>query len=151
MEKNSQSVVREDEVCVCFNLRKASRIVTQLYDDVMRPLGYRATQITLLGVIGRHEPVTVKSLAGFIDSDPTTLIRNLRLLEKEKLVKLEPGTDRRQRLALLTVKGKQVLAKAYPVWKKTQERIAKQVGKDRLNRLLADLDQALETLRQGSG
>lgn len=149
MKKNSQSIVREDEVCVCFNLRKASRIVTQIYDDVMRPLGYRATQITLIGVINRHEGLTVKELAGFIDTDPTTLIRNLRLLEKDRLVRLEPGEDRRERRVFLAEKGKQLLEKAYPLWKKTQERIAQQVGREELNHLLDGLSAALQSIQQG--
>lgn len=149
MKKNIQSMVREDEVCVCFNLRKASRIVTQIYDEVMRPLGYRATQITLLGVINRHEGLTVKELAGFIDTDPTTLIRNLRLLEQDRLVRLEPGEDRRERRVFLAERGQQLLGKAYPLWKKTQERIARQVGKDELNRLLDGLSSALQSIQNG--
>ncbi|HTL48955.1 MAG TPA: MarR family winged helix-turn-helix transcriptional regulator [Verrucomicrobiae bacterium] len=142
------TVIKEEEVCVCFNLRKASRVITQIYDDVMRPLGYRSTQITLLGVIHKHEEITVKELAEFIDTDPTTLIRNLRVLEKEKLVDLQPGEDRRQRKIMLTEKGKDLLARAYPLWKKTQDKIASLVGRQRLNQLLDDLSLALENIRE---
>jgi hypothetical protein len=35
--------------CACFNLRKASRTVTQLYDEILQPSGLLATQFTLLG------------------------------------------------------------------------------------------------------
>jgi len=141
-------MIDEEEVCVCFNLRKAARVITQIYDDVMRPLGYRATQMTLLGVISRHEAMTVKVLAGFIDSDPTTLLRNLRLLEKDGLVHFQAGEDRRERKVSLTEKGLQVLGRAYPLWKKTQTRITDLVGKGRLNQLLKDLSVALERMRR---
>ncbi len=138
--------IQEDDVCVCFNLRKAARIITQIYDEVMRPLGYRATQINLLGVIRQQDGLVVKELAAFMDTDPTTVIRNLRVLEREGLIALKPGQDRRERHVGLTDKGHALLAKAYPLWKETQERIAGQVGRERLNQLLSDLQQALSKI-----
>lgn len=138
--------IDEDEVCVCFNLRKAARVVTQIYDEVMRPLGYRATQVTLLGVITNYSPITVKQLAGVIDTDPTTLLRNLRILEKRHLLRLDPGEDRRERIVTLTEKGTELLRKAYPLWKETQQRIAEKVGKENLNQLLHGLNGALNSI-----
>ncbi len=51
--------IEEGEVCICFYLRKVARIITHIYDEKMRPLGYRATQINLLGVINQQQPVSV--------------------------------------------------------------------------------------------
>ena len=145
----SQEIVKEDEVCVCFNLRRASRIITQIYDDVMRPLGYRATQITLLGVISKNAPITIKELAEVMDTDRTTLTRNLRLLEHEGLLKITEGkVDRRQRQVEMTEKGQEVLLRAYPAWKETQTRIAQLVGREHLNQLLKDLSGALEKIQR---
>lgn len=144
-----KDIVNEDEACVCFNLRKAARVVTHIYDEVMRPLGYRGTQITLLGVISRFQPMTVKHLAEIIDTDPTTLLRNLRLLEKERLAAMnQDEKDGRVQIVTLTAKGAEVLRKAYPLWKKTQDRIAKKVGRKRLNKILSDLQEALEAMSQ---
>ena len=137
----------EDEVCVCFNLRKAARIVTQVYDDVMRPLGYRATQITLLGVLSRYAPITLKELSEVMDTDRTTLTRNLQLLERSNLIAVKRGKDRRQREVALTEEGIEVLTKAYPLWKETQEKIANLVGREHLNQLLTELNGALEKIR----
>lgn len=144
-----RGIVKEEEVCVCFNLRKAARVVTQLYDEVMRPTGYRGTQITLLGVVSKFQPITVKRLAAFIDTEPTTLLRNLRLLEKNDLIEMnEHETDRRARTVTITDKGAKVLSKAYPLWKKTQDRIAAKVGRGRLNKVLEDLQNTMELIRK---
>ena len=35
-------------VCVCMQLRKAGRVVTQSYDRCLRPVGIRGTQFALL-------------------------------------------------------------------------------------------------------
>lgn len=144
-----KEVVKEEEVCICFNLRKAARVITQIYDDVMRPIGYRGTQITLLGVVSKFQPITVKKLAGFIDTEPTTLLRNLRLLEKNKLVVMKHDEkDHRAQVVTISEKGEKLLLKAYPLWKKTQDRIAEKVGRDHLNHILLDLQSALEVIQK---
>lgn len=142
-------IVKEEEVCVCFNIRKAARIITHLYDEVMRPTGYRGTQITLLGVVSRFQPITVKKLAAFSDSEPTTLLRNLRLLEKNKLVLLQQQeSDHRAQVVTMTEKGVVLLRKAYPLWKQMQDRIAGKVGKKQLNKILHDLQDALDMIQE---
>lgn len=146
-ELPGKDIVNEDEACVCFNLRKAARVVTHIYDEVMRPLGYRGTQITLMGVISRYQPIAVKNLAGMIDTDPTTLLRNLRLLEKNKLIEMnQDQNDGRVQVVTLSKKGADVLRQAYPIWKKTQDLIAAKVGRNRLNKILRDLQEALEAI-----
>ena len=45
--------------CACFNLRKATRMVTQLYDDALKPVGIRATQLTVLAATRSAGPISV--------------------------------------------------------------------------------------------
>ena len=49
--------------CTCFNLRKATRAVTQAYDDALKPSGLRATQFTLLSVVAGRGPSGMTDLA----------------------------------------------------------------------------------------
>ena len=37
--------------CLCASFRRASRALTQLYEQALRPLGVRATQFTVLQVL----------------------------------------------------------------------------------------------------
>jgi len=50
----------EAPACACFNIRKAARAISQLYDDVLRPSGLRVTQFSILAVTKRLGPVTVR-------------------------------------------------------------------------------------------
>ena len=43
--------------CACFNLRKATRMVTQLYDEALKPAGIRATQLTVLAATRSAGPM----------------------------------------------------------------------------------------------
>jgi DNA-binding MarR family transcriptional regulator len=129
--------------CVCFNLRKAARAVTQIYDDVLRPTGLRATQHSLLHVLKVVGTASVSRLAELAVMDRTTLARNLDLLEREHLVRVQPGTDARVREVSLTNQGQKRLAAALPYWEEAQSQVTMKLGSGRSDRLLSDLSAAV--------
>ena len=136
------------QVCACFNLRKAARAVTQLYDEALRSTGLRATQLALLMATRVRGPVTVKDLAKTIVTDRTTLTRNLRPLEKQGLIRIELGEDRRERIVTLTGRGQKAIADAIPLWEKTQAKVTRSLGAERMGRLLIDLSTLVEVTQQ---
>lgn len=136
--------------CTCFNLRKAARAVTQLYDDFLRPANLRATQFSLLGVIQGMGPVSISELADAAVMDRTTLKRNLELLEREGLVRIRPGEDARVREVSLTNAAQERLAAAFPLWERAQAHVAGRLGTARTDRFLSDLSAAVAaTHREG--
>jgi DNA-binding MarR family transcriptional regulator len=139
---------QEEPSCVCFNVRKAARAVTQLYDERLRPFGLRVTQLAILGKTLLLEPVTVTHLAEVAVTDRTTLTRNLRLLEQQGLIRIDRGEDRREREVRLTDRGRDILAHVYPIWKAVQAQVATRFGSDRLARLLAHLSALVEVTRR---
>ena len=141
---------REEPSCVCFNVRKAARAFTQLYDERMRPFGLRGTQLAILGKMLLLEPVTVTHLAEVAVTDRTTLTRNLRLLEQQGLIRIDRGEDRREREVRLTDRGRDILAHMDPIWKEVQAQVAKRFGSERLARLLSDLSALVEVTRRVS-
>lgn len=127
--------------CACFNLRKAARAVTHLYDEILRPTGIRATQFSLLVAAKALGPVIVTRLAEMGVIDRTTLSRNLKPLEKQGLIKVVSGEDQRTRLITLTDSGQEALAIALPLWKKAQARVVKELGRKRWNSMLTDISE----------
>jgi DNA-binding MarR family transcriptional regulator len=140
-------LAQEGSSCVSFNIRKAARAVTQLYDERMRPFGLRSTQLPILGKTLILEPVTVTHLAEATVTDRTTLTRNLRLLEQQGLIQVDMGHDRREREVRLTDRGREVLAHVYPIWKEVQAEVAQRFGSARLAQLLAELSALVEGAR----
>jgi DNA-binding MarR family transcriptional regulator len=106
---------------------------------MLKPGGLRATQLGVMTTIANFGSVTINRLAQMLVMDRTTLTRNLKLLEKQGLIKTTPGEDRRTREVTLTDKGQQVLAQALPLWEKAQERVVKAFGAERWNATMADL------------
>ncbi len=136
---NKQTAVRYMD-CACFNLRKAARAVTQMYDGALRPSGLRCTQFTLLTATTMLEPVTVTRLAEVVVMDRTTLARNLMPLQKKGLLDVAAGDDLRTRIVTLTARGKEVLAKAIPLWEKAQGRVVRGLGQDHWSDMRAHLE-----------
>ena len=136
------------QACLCFNLRKAARAVTQLYDAALEPAGLRATQFSLLAVLAGRDAVTITDLARAMVMDRTTLTRNLRPIEKQGLVAIAPGDDRRTREVRLTQRGRTALTRATPRWRHAQTRMLDALGDRRARRLLGELSGAIDAARR---
>jgi DNA-binding MarR family transcriptional regulator len=129
--------------CACNRLRRASRAVTQLYDDALAPSSLRVTQFALLSALAGSGPRTISALAGALLLDRTALSRNLDPLIERALVEITAGADARTREVALTAAGRKALAEAEPHWSAAQARVAQRIGRDRLDALyalLADLE-----------
>ncbi len=137
--------------CACFSLRKATRRVTQLYDEALKPAGIRATQLTVLAATSSAGPISVNRLAERIVMDRTTLTRNLKPLERDGLLTVRPGDDLRVREVSLTAKGRKTLDRAYPLWERVQARLREQLGDPHVDQLLLDLQVTVEGLQSSTG
>jgi DNA-binding MarR family transcriptional regulator len=136
------------QTCACYKVRKAARAVTKIYEEVLRPIGLRATQFSLLMATRVMGPVTVIKLAKVMVMDRTTLTRNLQILETRGLITIKPGEDRREREINLTAEGMEVLARAVPLWEEAQERVREGLGEERLQNLLGDLSEMVSLTRK---
>ncbi|MDH4194458.1 MAG: MarR family winged helix-turn-helix transcriptional regulator [Nitrospirota bacterium] len=136
--------------CVCFNIRKSARAITQLYEEALRPTGLRATQFTLLVATRVMGAVTITELAKALVMDRTTLTRSLRPLEVQGLVRILPGkADRREREVTLTTAGQETLATALPLWETVQTQVTRELGQGRVTRLLTDLAATVRVAQAG--
>lgn len=139
MLRQSKESIRPGSPCACVNLRRASRAVTDLYDEALKPCGLRVTQFSMLRTIHRAGAAMITAVAERLALDRTTMSRNLRRLEREGLIERVAGDDRRARVVRLSAKGRKRMERAIPHWEKAQARIARKLGGDRLDALLSAL------------
>ena len=136
-------MVTEREVvenCMCHRTRMAARALTRLYDDTLRSVGLRATQLAVLVAVGGDDVVSITALAKFMGMDRSTLTRNLAPLEREGLIRVGNEGWRRSRTVEITDKGRSRLRQALPLWGKAQEALRRKLGLQRWAVLRADLD-----------
>jgi DNA-binding MarR family transcriptional regulator len=149
-EKRAADIQASVLRCTCFNLRKAARAVTQMYDEALRPSGLRATQFSLLMLIRGMGPISITDLAEKAVMDRTTLKRNVELLEREGLVRIESGEDARVRELRITSAAEARLKEALPLWQRAQAHVTKELGQGRSDRLLSDLAAAVATAERSA-
>jgi DNA-binding MarR family transcriptional regulator len=136
--------------CACGRLRRATRALTQLYDDLMAPSGLRVTQFSLLGALARGGTARIADLADALLLDRTALSRTLDPLVVRGLVSIVSGRDARTREVSLTRAGEKVLRAAQPHWKRAQIQVANKLGSERLEALIATLGE-IEALHPDRG
>ena len=133
------------ESCACHRIRMAARAVTRSYDDALRPLGLRATQLALLAAIDAEGALSITALARLAGMDRTTLSRNLAPLERDGLVALGAEGWRRARTLALTAKGRSRLLEALPLWESAQRRLKRSLGAQRWDAVRESLDHVIHS------
>ena len=127
--------------CMCANIRRAARALTQRYDEALRPLGLTITQFTILQALSLGGERTQGGLGEILAMDSTTLTRTLAVMNRHGWIAKHYGTDRRERRLRLTRAGTAELNRAAPYWQSTQETLRVRLGKQRwddLTKLIND-------------
>jgi DNA-binding MarR family transcriptional regulator len=109
--------------CAFANVRLLGRVVTHFYDEALRPVDLRASQLALMWAIVACEPVEMGRLCDLTRTDQTTLSRTVEKLRQAGLVTVLTGEDRRVRWLRLTDKGRRQFARAMPLWDAAQREV----------------------------
>jgi len=128
------------DTCLCLHLQRAARATARRFDEALRPLQLTNGQFSLMMSLNRPDPATIGSIAALLAMDRTTLTAALKPLERRGLVVVKPDPeDGRSRLVILTRTGRNLLAKAVPVWERTHEEFNSLLGGSDANQIRSDL------------
>src|SRR5271167_5026849 len=147
-EMQSKKTLRTDairllEVCAGANSRLAARRITQFFDRELAGIDLTLAQLGLMAQIAAASDDTLGALARRMGLDQSTLSRNLRALESERLVEIAiVEGDLRRRMVWLTDLGSKRLEAAIPIWRGAHAKLAKLMSPE-LARRLADATEAL--------
>ena len=138
------------ENCTCFNIRRVSRVITQFFDAEVRRHGMRPTQTPILRALQAKNAWGMAELSEWLGLERTTLLRNLRPLQRDGLVRAN-GAGRGGHVELqITAKGRAALAKTVPAWRSAQAKVVATLGKERWSAILGDLAEVAMKLKSKS-
>jgi DNA-binding MarR family transcriptional regulator len=126
-----KTVAIPDLPCLCANLRRASRALTQVYEDALRPVGLRGPQFTILQTLSIAGEITQVRMAQILATDSTTLTRTLAIMERHGWIARREGADRREWRIQLSKAGRSKFERALPHWEKAQALVRKKLGEHR--------------------
>lgn len=126
--------------CLCLHVQRTARALARHFDDALRPLGLTNGQFSLMMSLNRPEPPTVGAVASLLAMDRTTLTAALKPLRRRRLIRIMTDrNDHRARLLELTTPGRELLARAVPVWTRTHGALETRLGPSEADRLRKNL------------
>jgi DNA-binding MarR family transcriptional regulator len=144
MDKPTNSIDAIAQSCIAVRLRLLNRAVTNLYDDALRPLGLKVSQLNVLVVTARLGLARPALVCDILQLDPSTLSRNVKPLQAHGWLQVVPDEDARAQPFRLTPQGRRLVEKAVPAWEAAQRQATELLG----GAGIALLDKAAKKLRQ---
>lgn len=144
MDKATTSIDTISRTCIAVRLRLLNRVVTNLYDDALRPLGLKVSQLNILIVTAKLGLARPAQVCEILQLDPSTLSRNVKPLQARGWLEVVPDEDARAQPFRLTPLGKRLIDKAVPAWEKAQCQASELLGDE----AIALLDRATKKLWQ---
>jgi DNA-binding MarR family transcriptional regulator len=119
------------QFCLMNRTRVVARVMTGLFEEELRPLGIKGSQLNLLVYVARFGPLRRGEIGRVLHLDSSTLTRNLRvMIDAEWIEEVPEGGDGRGLAIQAAPLGQALLRQAYPRWQRAQARAAKLLGSD---------------------
>lgn len=146
-EHDASMIDKIAKECVAVRLRMINRVVTNIYDDALRPLGLKISQMNILiaaAKMGKARPIEVCQL---LHLDISTLSRNIERIKARGWLEVVPDDDGRAQPFRVTDAGRRLLNEAIPAWSRAQQQVRKLLG----DSFVEQLDQTTERVGSADG
>ena len=130
MEKPTRAVDTIARDCIAVRLRSLNRVVTNLYDDELRPLGLKASQLNILIATAKLGLARPAQVCEILQLDASTLSRNVERMRSNGWLEAVVEEDARSQPFRLTPLGKKLIEKAFPAWKRAQRTASRLLGEE---------------------
>ena len=131
--------------CIAVRLRMLNRVITNIYDNALRPLDLKVSQMNILVAAAQMGTVRPLDVCEYLHLDVSTLSRNVDRMKARGWLEVVPDKDGRAQPFRLTPQGRKLLETAVPAWRGAQQQVKQVLG----NGFVAQLNQA--TKRVGNG
>jgi DNA-binding MarR family transcriptional regulator len=130
MNKPTNSIDTIARTCIAVRLRLLNRVVTNFYDDALRPLGLKVSQLNILIVTAKLGLARPAQVCEILQLDTSTLSRNVERMRAHDWLEVVPDEDARTQPFRLTALGSRLIEKAVPAWEEAQRQAAELLGEE---------------------
>ena len=131
--------------CVAVRLRMLNRVITNIYDDALRPLDLKVSQMNILVAAAKMGTARPIEVCEHLHLDVSTLSRNVERMRVRGWLEVVPDEDGRSQPFRLTSQGRKLLEKAIPAWSAAQQQVKKALGEG----FVEQLNQAVKRVGKG--
>jgi len=123
--------------CLLTRTRRISRVITQVYDQEMRPFGLSSSQFSMLVMIAGMKGASRAEIGRANHQERSTSTRNLQLVLSNGWAEEQLPEKGRRRPIVLSDSGKSLLAAAMPAWREAQAKVRRLIGEEGASALFA--------------
>src|SRR5881397_844395 len=114
--------------CIAVRLRMLNRVITNIYDNALRPLDLKVSQMNILVAAAKMGIARPLEVCEYLHLDVSTLSRNVERMKARGWLEVVPDEDGRSQPFQLTPLGRKLLEKAVPAWREAQEQVKRVLG-----------------------
>lgn len=132
--------------CIAVRMRILNRVISKIYDDALRPLDAKVSQMNILVAVGKMGTARPAEVCEALHLDVSTLSRNVERMKARGWLEVIPDEDRRAQPFRLTNAGKKLLEQAEPAWNDAQEQAKQLLGAS----ITGQLNQAVKRVNEAT-
>ncbi len=119
--KTTQSIASLlNQECIADKVRLLNRVITNMYDDALRPLGITTSQMNIMVVVAKYGEASPKQVGEWLHMEKSTISRNVDRMQKQGWLEVSSGESGRSHQFKLSGKGAVILKKGLPLWEQAQ-------------------------------
>ena len=115
--------------CLAVRIRLLNRTVTNIFDEALRPLGAKVSQLNVLMVVAKRGPISPGDVARRLNMEKSTVSRNIDRMRTRGWLEVSQGDSGRKQVLELAAPGRKLIEKSLPFWKKAQAQTEAMLGK----------------------
>jgi len=131
--------------CIAVRLRMLNRVITKIYDDALRSLDLKVSQMNILVAAAKMGTARPIEVCEHLHLDVSTLSRNVERMKARGWLEVVPDEDGRAQPLRLTPQGRKLLETAVPAWSEAQQQVKKVLG----DGFVEQLNQAMKRVSTG--
>ena len=128
MNRPSRMIDNIARSCIALRLRLLNRVVTSLYDEALRSLGLKVSQMNILVVTAKLGLAQPTKVCDILQMDTSTLSRNVDRMRAKDWLVVVPGNDARTQPFRLSARGERLLERTVPAWEQAQRQAKELLG-----------------------
>ena len=116
--------------CIAYRVRRLNRVITNIYDRALKPLGLKVNQANILAMLSLTDHASSADIARMLLMEKSTVSRTVDRMKKNGWLSVAGHGDGPSQVVSVTPQGRKLMAAAHAQWKKAQKQAAELLGEE---------------------
>jgi len=116
--------------CIAYRVRLLNRVITNIYDRALQPLGIKINQANILTMLSLSDNASSTDIAMVLSMEKSTVSRTVDRMRKNGWISVAGHGDGPSQVVSVTPLGRKLMTAAHAQWEKAQKQAAEFLGEE---------------------